>query len=189
MVLRPHRVEEDAAHVQWLRQEPVACVDQERRRRRDARHVEADHAVVGDVHRPADQPKEQRAEHTHDRTPRADGEHAAEGVEDREVHHEQRHGEPVGAIPDAGGNAHREPRSRHEQYGLQRDEEYHANVLSGEDRPARRGLRQQHRDGVRFQERRQESRGPEQRQQHARGIGEDASQPKLDQLDRVGSAL
>ncbi len=90
----------------------------------------------------------------------------------------------VSRVPDPGPQGQRQPRPAHEKDGLGQHERQHADVLAGQQSPARHRLGQQHGDRLRGEETGQETGRPDQRQEQAQRVGHARRQDQLEEVDR-----
>ena len=87
--------------------------------------------------------------------------------------------------PDAGGQPECTPGADNEDGGLQADEQVDAEKLAQQQQPARHGFGEQHRSGVRFEERRQKARGPDEREEQAERAGHHAAEDQLHEMHGI----
>ena len=74
-----------------------------------------------------------------------------------------------------------------EEHDLERHERQDAEVLAEQQLPARDGLGEQDRRRARFQERRDESRGPDQGQQQSEGAGDAPGEEQFEEMDGIAA--
>ena len=79
----------------------------------------------------------------------------------------------------------RQPRAADEQRRMTQHERQHADVFAGQQRPARRGLGQQHADAAAVEKAGQEAGRPNERQQQAERVGHAAGQNQLQKMNRA----
>ena len=84
-----------------------------------------------------------------------------------------------------GAHAEGEPGRDDEEHDLEPDERQDAEVLAQQQLPARDRLGEQDRRRARFQERRDEPRGPDQGQQQSERAGDAPAQDQFEEPDRV----
>ena len=127
--------------------------------------------VPGAVDRRTGGPQRQRADNAGQRAARPDGDQHREGVNQGEQQQQQWGGQQVAARPVARAQAQGQPRAADEDGQLEADQGEHAEVLAGQQAPARHRLGQEHRRRPGLEELGDQPRRPDDRQEHAEGPG------------------
>ena len=182
-----HGLGQQVSHVERLGEDPIAEFERAGVAGRHLRRVGDGDAggVSAEVHAPAQEPEDQRAEDARDGAARPDGEEDREAEEDREVQHDQRDAQQIVRRPDTSLEAERQPGADDEDADLEGDEGDHAEVLAREQAPARDRLGEKHRDRSRLEERRQERGGPDQGEEQTECVGDAGREDQLEPADDI----